>query len=272
MIKRTITGILMTAALIVLIALGGYPFALVALFVIGLSAREEFMALTSVGHHPVKWPTWAGLAGLSASIPFLRAGSFKVFIPFSLLVCVITFAAILFRAKPKFDEVLLSVTPFLTVVLPGLYLVYIVTIQPKAMQVTLHTLIFSISILGDTFAYFIGSSVGKRPLCPEVSPSKTIEGAAGGLAGSVIGAMVTGIIARSAASGSIPFTYIDFLLIGVIGGMASQVGDLFASLLKRHCQIKDFSGIFPGHGGMMDRMDSILFVTMVVFGYLILLK
>lgn len=66
-------------------------------------------------------------------------------------------------------------------------------------------------------------------------------------------------------------TWWEYLLIGLIGGVAGQMGDLFASMVKRHCGIKDFSNLFPGHGGMMDRLDSILFMAVVMFCFYLLI-
>jgi len=73
-------------------------------------------------------------------------------------------------------------------------------------------------------------------------------------------------------NGMLPPTLAGYLVIGLVGGIAAQVGDLFASLIKRHCGIKDYGHIFPGHGGMLDRMDSILFTSVVVYCYWMLTK
>lgn len=269
MLQRFITGAILVAALIVVLALGGWVFALTAAAAVCIGMREEYHALTLAGHRPVQWPTWVGIA---AAIPLLLTYSYRTIVPLLLLVCFVTFVIVLFRDNPRLEDALLSIMPLLTVTLPGMFLISLLAIEPKSLQVTLFSLIFAVSILGDTLAYFVGSRVKGPKLCPAVSPAKTVSGAVGGLIGSVLGAFLVGLIAYVTlpANRAVLPTALEYLLIGLLGGFAGQVGDLFASLVKRHCGVKDFSGIFPGHGGMMDRMDSILFVSLVVFCYRII--
>ena len=111
---------------------------------------------------------------------------------------------------------------------------------------------------GDTCAYFAGRAFGKHKLCPVVSPKKTVEGAIGG----VLGTMVFGVVA------TIISMYVIIALLGCIAAVLGIYGDLFASVVKRQCGIKDYGTIFPGHGGILDRFDSVMFiapfVTMVI--------
>lgn len=107
----------------------------------------------------------------------------------------------------------------------------------------------------DSFAFFVGSAFGKRKLAPALSPGKTVEGAIGGLAASLL---------VGALFGWGLMTWQGGLLIGAIAGVFGQVGDLFESALKREIGIKDFGGILPGHGGILDRFDSLLFVAPIV--------
>lgn len=118
--------------------------------------------------------------------------------------------------------------------------------------------------VADSAAYFVGTALGKHKLCPEISPKKTVEGAVGGI-------VITGLIFALAgfiyvkimtAQGYIIQTnYIILALLGMVCAVLGMVGDLTASLLKRQCQIKDYGKIMPGHGGMLDRFDSVLFVV-----------
>ena len=106
-----------------------------------------------------------------------------------------------------------------------------------------------------------------------MSPHKTVAGAIGGLGGSVLAAVIVwGIAAvtcNAATLAKLPTAW-EYLLLGLLGGAVGQIGDLFASLVKRHSGIKDFSNLFPGHGGMLDRLDSVLFMAVLVFCYRIL--
>lgn len=114
-------------------------------------------------------------------------------------------------------------------------------------------------MLCDTFAYFVGSNLGKRKLYPAVSPNKSIEGGIGGLVGSVMVVVLAGVT-------FLPQIGIwDGILVGLLLGVVGQLGDLFESLLKRACGVKDSGHIIPGHGGLLDRLDSLLFAFPVVY-------
>jgi len=113
----------------------------------------------------------------------------------------------------------------------------------------------TVAWLGDTGAYFSGHKFGKRKLLPSVSPAKTVEGAIGGLAGSMIGAGVFALLLLQPAG--IPLSPIPAMVLGGIIGAGAQLGDLAESLLKREAGVKDSGTIFPGHGGVLDRFDAI---------------
>ena len=120
----------------------------------------------------------------------------------------------------------------------------------------------------DTFAYWFGSMIGGKKLCPSISPKKTVAGFVGGLFGGMLVAVIMFLLFERFAlfpeSGYVPFTdatwksALIYLAIGLVGALAGQLGDLAASRIKRALGIKDFGKIFPGHGGIMDRFDSII--------------
>ncbi len=269
MLQRTITGVILAAGLILIVAIGGWIFALVASLAICIGMREEYHALTVKGHRPVEWPTWAGMV---LAVPILLTYSYRAIVPLLLGVLFVTITCVIFRDEPKLEDALLSLVPLLSITLPGMFLLSFLAVEPKGLQIVLFALVFVPAILNDTFALLVGSKVGGKKLCPGVSPHKTISGAIGGMCGSMLGVLLTVGVGSLAVPGlntllpSLPIC----LALGLLSGFVGQVGDLFASLVKRHCGIKDFSNIFPGHGGMMDRMDSILFATFAVFCFRIL--
>lgn len=120
----------------------------------------------------------------------------------------------------------------------------------------------------DTFAYFVGVYFGKVKLCPKISPKKTVEGALGGIAGSIIFSIITGIVINRLG---INIKLIHFALTGFFCGISSEVGDLAASYIKRFTGVKDFGNIIPGHGGVLDRFDSILFTAPMIYYYFALI-
>jgi len=114
----------------------------------------------------------------------------------------------------------------------------------------------------DTFAYFIGAPLGKHKLSPSVSPKKTVEGFGGGILGAVAAAFFSYYVFFKSAGLE------HLLIISLFVSLIGQVGDLTESLFKRDAEIKDISHIIPGHGGILDRFDSLLFVSPVVYYYL----
>ena len=129
---------------------------------------------------------------------------------------------------------------------------------------------------GDTCAYFAGRAFGKHKLCPVVSPKKTVEGAIGGVLGTMVFGVAATLIYSIAADRMEAFTrsnigvsmYVVIALLACVAAVLGIYGDLFASVVKRQCGIKDYGTIFPGHGGFLDRFDSVMFiapfVTMVI--------
>jgi CDP-diglyceride synthetase len=111
--------------------------------------------------------------------------------------------------------------------------------------------------INDTFAYLVGSHLGRHPLTPRLSPGKTWEGAAGGVLGALLAGFVIHRVTGSFSSGV-------WILISMITSLMGLSGDLFESYLKRKKQVKDTGGLLPGHGGILDRFDSLLFVAPVV--------
>ena len=110
----------------------------------------------------------------------------------------------------------------------------------------------------DIFAYFTGYFLGKHKMAPNLSPKKTIEGAVGGLAGSSVLSWLFGFIFMRDMA-------LVCLVLGLVGGAAGMAGDLTASMFKRKMGIKDYGKLIPGHGGIMDRFDSVIFVAPVVY-------
>lgn len=120
----------------------------------------------------------------------------------------------------------------------------------------------------DTFAYAGGSLFGKQKknkLAPNLSPNKTVEGFVSGIIGSILMLSIYGIYLQSNLN---PIPFYHYIIIGLLCGIISQVGDLVASSTKRYTKVKDFGRIIPGHGGVLDRFDSVLLTAPVVYFYL----
>jgi phosphatidate cytidylyltransferase len=128
------------------------------------------------------------------------------------------------------------------------------------------TLLLAIVMFSDTLAFFVGHALGRHRLAPTLSPSKTIEGALGGLAGGMLGALAT----RALGLPSLRLSHA--LGLGLVVAGLGILGDLAESLLKRWAGVKDSGAIFPGHGGMLDRLDSLLFGAPVLYYYFLYVR
>jgi len=138
-------------------------------------------------------------------------------------------------------------------------LVYLLMIRALAHGLALTLLVVACTILSDTFAFFVGRAIGRHQLAPHISPKKSIEGAIGGLAGAVVAAVVVRVYSPWLST-------THAVILGLIVGLAGQWGDLFESAFKRDFRVKDSGTLLPGHGGILDRFDSLLFAGFA--GYL----
>lgn len=116
----------------------------------------------------------------------------------------------------------------------------------------------------DTFAYFTGVAIGKTKILPRISPKKSLEGCIGGVLGCMLAMVLFGLYFKNVLA--VPV--IQFAILGLLCGVISQIGDWSASAVKRAAGVKDYGNIMPGHGGVLDRLDSILFVAPVVYFYI----
>ena len=273
MFKRVVTGFVFTVVILIGIFLQGWVLRLLLLFAMLVSLSEMYRAFRKVGADPVRWAgyVYCLLAVLAQSLysrldhpMFGRISPPMLALTLSLLLAMTVIVA---RGKVAFDSMVTTLFPMLY---PGLFFSLMLTLQdldtPYTSTLAL-ILMFFIASVNDVFALLIGVRFGKHKLSPQISPKKTIEGSVAGLVASVLFTVLVAFLFNWLAeirpdlnpTGVVLPPLWAFALLGLVAGALSQVGDLVASLVKRHCGIKDFGTIFPGHGGMMDRMDGILF-------------
>ncbi len=264
---RILTGAVLLCALAFAVAMGGWLCGVLCILAIGIALYEMMHALRQKGHQLVRWPVWVATV---LSIPCFLLYDNRTLLPILVLTSMITTAYVLFHGEPHLDDILVSLMPLFVVSLPGMCLLAQLNAPYRWLQVMLLCTSFLVPTVGDTAAYFIGSRFGRRKLIPAVSPNKTVAGALAGLGGSELAALVIYLITwlcTGRGSNELLPPLWHFMAIGLLGGIAGQLGDLFASLVKRHCGVKDYGNIFPGHGGMMDRLDSVLFVAVLIYLY-----
>ncbi len=126
-------------------------------------------------------------------------------------------------------------------------------------------LVFICSWISDTCAYLVGRAIGRHKLAPVLSPKKSIEGSVGGIVGAALIGLLYGVILQKTNVMSIDRQAVCFALIGGVGSVLSQLGDLAASGIKRDHEIKDYGKLIPGHGGIMDRFDSVIVTAPLIY-------
>ena len=185
------------------------------------------------------------------------------FFPIYLFILIMFFIMIQNSGKVNYIDLCYSVLGVLVIVLG---MSSILLLPPKYNNYYTFFLVFPIGVAwcADAGAYFTGVFFGKRKLCPKVSPNKTVEGFLGGIVVGTVSALIIGFI-YSFVYSKAEFNYVLILLLGLLASIISVLGDLSFSLIKRSCKIKDFGSIFPGHGGFLDRFDSVIFAAPLIY-------
>lgn len=258
MLTRIITALIGIPALLFIVISGGWilRFSIIALALIGF---HEYCNAVSKKYKPMRYLGFASVLMISTGALYTHQ-PFEVFLAF-LIIAVLVRVVI---AYPKHTIVDASITVFGALYL-GFLFPFASLVREMAMGEFFVWLIFISAWGTDTCAYFAGSFLGKNKLAPALSPNKTIEGAVGG----VFGAAVLGFVyawgyGTYYNSSIMPYLFL-VPLITALGSVIAQFGDLSASTIKRTLDVKDFGYILPGHGGILDRFDSVLFTAPFIY-------
>lgn len=215
----------------------------------------------------------AGILLYGIATPFLEFYSLQAYLPLAQFVCLmLVFVEFLRNSKTFHVEQMAFM--IMTAILVTKSLCMVIALK----NADTHGMLYVVLALcggwiADSGAYFAGISLGKHKLCPEISPKKTVEGFVGGILSNMIVfgliCLVYGIIRRNSGM-ELSVNYFSACLLGAVCALVSVAGDLCASVVKRQKGIKDYGSIMPGHGGLMDRFDSVLFVVPALYGCLTL--
>ena len=267
MLKRVMTMLIGIAVIVAIFVLDGLSlvngpiFFNIALAIISLMMTYEFYnAVEKKGTKPLK------LCGYLASLAIIPIGFVKpdvITLIYYLMFPVMLFACFV---KSISSNIKYNIIDIAMTVLAPLYTTFLASFMAhtRAMENGIWYIwfIFGGAWFTDIFAFLIGKAVGKHKLS-KISPNKSWEGCIAGLIGGIVFFLIF-----TKALQNVHICELNYLVMGILGcvvSLISQIGDLAASSIKRYCEVKDFSNLMPGHGGMLDRFDSILFIAPVVY-------
>ena len=274
--ERIISGTVIAVMIVLFGLLGGYPLAILIMVcsMIGyqelvraagvLAKEDKYNAISAVGL-VMTVVLYAGFMVLETRLggdprQLVLTSDF-----WAMLVIVLAFLvmmAVYVLTFPRFrsEQVMAG---FFSFIYAPLLMSYVARSRGLPYGIFMYALIFICSSVCDTCALAAGIMFGKHKMAPVLSPKKTIEGAVGGVAGSAVCSFILGYVVKYADPGA-DFR-IRFLIIGICGALVSMIGDLAASAIKRNHEIKDYGNLIPGHGGIMDRFDSIIFTAPLIY-------
>ncbi|PAT02391.1 hypothetical protein CI105_00020 [Candidatus Izimaplasma bacterium ZiA1] len=260
---RLITGIFLVAILVPLFLLGG----LYTQILLGLLTIVSIYELNKMfdNEHKINTSKFLieGIIGLSVFMSLIAHFEYEA--SFDYLFITILFSIVLFAMGMIFNE---SYSPkdfgnsLITILYPTIGFASLAILRIDSLAAI--GFLFVITTSTDVFAYLVGVNFGKTKLAPKISPKKSVEGSIGGIVFSVIFAYLFVHLLDMESLLSIKLNIFSIGLFTIVFSIVSQIGDLVASKLKRAFDIKDFSKIFPGHGGVLDRFDSAIFLGLFV--------
>jgi len=257
--QRIISGIVLAVFCIAIIFFNySFPFALnMALALISVCCIYEIMKALSL------LKSWAFLipSVLISAVVFFVPNREAQFLSYCVYTLLVFLALLRYHKDVTFKE--LAVIYSMAVLIPCA-LKTLIDLRTLSDSHGMFYVIIAVSVAwaSDVGAFFAGTFFGKHNLAPEISPKKTIEGAVGGLILNILFLLAMGFVfSQVVYGGEVHSSYLSLFLIGLLGTPISIIGDLSFSLIKRSCHIKDFGQVIPGHGGLLDRFDSVIFTA-----------
>ena len=261
--KRIISAVIFVVLWTIILVVDNQIFdTAVVVFLSMVATYEYFKAFKNIGYNPISWIGYAGCLAL-----FLMGGiipeeyklmAIKIIIPVG-LISAFTYI-IIGNVRRTIIDVAITVFALLYIPVMFSFLKLILNLENGRFYILY---VFCGAFISDTFAFLVGSKFGKTKLAPDISPNKTVEGSIGGIIGVILSFIAITLLGnyKFGINGNVFY----WTLIGIAASVAGQFGDLTASAIKRYCKIKDFGNIMPGHGGVLDRFDSLMFVAPIVY-------
>lgn len=255
--KRILSAIIMMVIFIPLLLLGGKPFVILMCLLAGLSLYELLNTAKSKNNFPTFMKVISYIILLFICTRNINSLDFNYTLDYkiiSIIIFLLLLPLVFYDDNKRYN-----INDGLFLIGAVLFLGFSFNLLIIARNYDLYKIVYLliISIITDTFAYITGMLVGTHKLCPNISPKKTIEGMIGGtFMGVVVGTCFYHVFINPSVS--LAVLIILTLLLSIVG----QLGDLVFSMIKRHYNKKDFSDLIPGHGGILDRFDSLIFISL----------
>lgn len=260
-IKRVISAVVLVLLILASIMAGGVIFKAGALIITGVALLEYINVYKTTENRVIEVVL---LIGYIVDIYIVFFNKTELLLPMIYLIVLLSMALPIFLKAYNVISSAITIVGYVYIIN---FFTLLALIRDLENGNRLILLVFIIAWFSDTFAYYFGCYLGKgrfqKKLCPEISPKKTVVGFYGGIIGSITGVMLWANLIVKLDS-----PWYELILFGILAGVISQIGDLVASLIKRHIGVKDYGNIIPGHGGILDRFDSILFITPIVYYYI----
>lgn len=265
--KRVISSAIILAVVLIVFLLGNKYIVDIFVSIVAIRCIHElFHAFEQKGHHPVKSIGYIAAVAI-AFLHIIPKGNALILVGAIIPITILLSFLLTITKKTKTNIIDIAIT-FFGVCYIVLFLMFVSIIREMENGKWLVWYTFIASWMTDVFAYLVGKAIGKHHFT-DVSPKKTIEGCVGGVVGAVICMMLYTVILNNFTDMNI--NYIIIFFAGIILSIISQIGDLSASVIKRYAGVKDYSNLIPGHGGMLDRIDSLIFIAPFVYFTLLLI-
>ena len=267
---RLISSIVLVIIIAGVLTLGGPCLFLFTLAISGIAFFEMTKAMRV--RKDSKRPClieWLGILGVIGYYLIIYFANTETFVMLTITLTIISILFVYVFTFPKYEAEQIMATVFSFIYAP-IMLSYLYMTRCLKDGLYIVWLIFISSWICDTCAYLVGMAIGKHKLAPVLSPKKSIEGAIGGVVGSSIVGLLYALLLTQADPDIENIRWV-FPVICAVGAMISQVGDLAASAIKRNYDIKDYGKLIPGHGGIMDRFDSVIFTSPMIYYMAVLL-
>lgn len=256
---RTASGIVLAIILVAVFVIG-YDVLFVFMCILSLLGLYELYKALNLGFNVL---SITGYLTIIAHYILVRFELYQYLMLLYSVSLIIILAAFVFTF-PKYSLAQLFVSFFgIFYVGVSLFFVYILRIHPPSGAYLVWLIVFS-TWGCDIFAYLTGMLFGKHKLVPNLSPKKSVEGAIGGVVGAMVLSAVYGFIVQPYVT-DIKLAPLVFAVVNLFGAVAGQIGDLAASAIKRKVGIKDYGHLIPGHGGILDRFDSMIIVAPIIY-------